>query len=477
MRRRTIAIAALLTLLLAAVPAATRADATGKQGRLAQVRYIVHGLGVQPPHRRLHRGKRGSPLFQQYHLQTKAKQRASVAFRDSTILYLNQRTDAILTNPHVTRVRGGEVDEVHPPGTNHTVTTASAIATAIGTNFDVRVRGKRSTFIVVSGSLLVKNARGQVMVSKNQETTVRPNQPPTPPAPVDADAAIGWTVPLSSGGWQALKTSPDFAPKGIGIDSQGNIYASDYSKDRVVKFSAAGKQVLAWGSKGTGPGQFDAPWGVAVDSHDNVYVSADSAIQKFSSTGQFLSEVGTRGVPGVDPGTFFSPDGLTVDTQDNLYVADQGNDRIQKLSSSLQPLAVFGSLGASPGLSEPEGVAVDRAGTIYIADTLNNRIATISPTGTPLASWGTKGTLLDQLNLPVSIAVDAAGNVFVADELNNRIVEFGPNGDPLTSWGVLGNGVGQFDQPDAVTIDRHGTLYVADSHRIQKLPGAAVGSG
>ena len=60
------------------------------------------------------------------------------------------------------------------------------------------------------------------------------------------------------------------------------------------------------GSPGTGPLQFQAPMGLAVDSQDNVYVAerGGNRIQKISSAGQFVSNFGTQ---GSQPGQFDAP--------------------------------------------------------------------------------------------------------------------------------------------------------------------------
>ncbi len=52
-----------------------------------------------------------------------------------------------------------------------------------------------------------------------------------------------------------------------------------------------------WGSRGSADGQFNNPRGIAVDSDGNVYVadSGNNRIQKFSRFGTFLKKWGGRG--------------------------------------------------------------------------------------------------------------------------------------------------------------------------------------
>ena len=57
--------------------------------------------------------------------------------------------------------------------------------------------------------------------------------------------------------------------------------------------------ITKWGFKGTGDGQFDAAFGIAVDALGNVYVADDGKdrIQKFDSNGNFITKWGFKG-PG-----------------------------------------------------------------------------------------------------------------------------------------------------------------------------------
>ena len=79
---------------------------------------------------------------------------------------------------------------------------------------------------------------------------------------------------------------------------------------------AAGTFLFKFGSLGTGDGQFDSPWGVAVDAAGNVYVAdySNHRIQKFTSTGTFLAKWGSL---GSGDGQFSSPIGVAMDASGN----------------------------------------------------------------------------------------------------------------------------------------------------------------
>jgi DNA-binding beta-propeller fold protein YncE len=88
-----------------------------------------------------------------------------------------------------------------------------------------------------------------------------------------------------------------------------------------------------WGSYGSGPGQFNTPYGVAIDASGNVYVAEtiNHRVQVFSGSGVYLTQFGSL---GSGSGQFSQPTDVAVDVNGNIYVADHNNHRIQ----------VFGSL-------------------------------------------------------------------------------------------------------------------------------------
>ncbi len=224
------------------------------------------------------------------------------------------------------------------------------------------------------------------------------------------------------------------AASGVAVDrATGDIYVTDGFPERtsgiVQKFNASGVLQLAWGTSGTGSGQFlNGAGGVAVDSAGNVYVTdlGNHRVEKFTSGGIFTTSWGGSGTGN---GQFGGPEGIAIDAANNIYIADTGNHRIQKFDTSGTFVTKWGTNGSADGqFDTPWGVSVDSLGDVYVADTNNNRIQKFSATGTFISSCGTSGTGNDQFSGPQDVGADSAGNYYVADTGNDRVQKFGAGG-------------------------------------------------
>jgi DNA-binding beta-propeller fold protein YncE len=91
--------------------------------------------------------------------------------------------------------------------------------------------------------------------------------------------------------------------------------------------------VKKWGSSGIGDGQFERPRGIALDSSGNVYVadSNNNRIQKFDSNGKFITKWGSE---GTGDGQFYGLRGIAIGSSGNVYAGDWGNNRVQVFSPS-----------------------------------------------------------------------------------------------------------------------------------------------
>jgi DNA-binding beta-propeller fold protein YncE len=127
---------------------------------------------------------------------------------------------------------------------------------------------------------------------------------------------------------QSFATPTMIQPYQIALDKEGNIYVAEAGSQKIEKLDSSGKSLLVFGENGTGPGKFREPRGVSVDSDGNIYTSDQSnRIQKFAPDGSFINEFGNW---GSDTGEFFNPRGVYVDESGNLWINDTQNERLQQ---------------------------------------------------------------------------------------------------------------------------------------------------
>ena len=79
----------------------------------------------------------------------------------------------------------------------------------------------------------------------------------------------------------------------------GRLFISDgYGNARILEYSSAGKRVNVWGTKGTGPGQFRIPHGIANDGKLLYVADRENArIQRFDFDGHYIGEWNHLGRP------------------------------------------------------------------------------------------------------------------------------------------------------------------------------------
>jgi streptogramin lyase len=314
--------------------------------------------------------------------------------------------------------------------------------------------------------------------------------PSSPQAPATADATLARFR----------------GPQGVALNANGDLYVADTQNYTIRKIAANGVVTTIAGSAGTagsadGAGavaRFTEPRGVALDSTGNVYVTDGSVIRRISLSGTVTTIAGTQGQFGDDDGTgsmarFRAPNGIAVDAAGNVYVADIFDSalRIRKISpvgvvstfaggnsggSAEIPRDGVGTLAAFVG---PTALAFDSAGNLYVADVAMGGLTApnlydgatfirkISPTGvvtTVAGNYGfgslPAGGPVAQISRASAIAVDGSGNIFVTDRFNNanRVQKISPSG----SISVLPLDASQFGTLAGLAIDTGGELYASD---------------
>jgi sugar lactone lactonase YvrE len=256
-------------------------------------------------------------------------------------------------------------------------------------------------------------------------------------------------------------------PQGVALDAAGNIYVADSWNNTIRRVTPSGMVTTLAGlarqvgsTDGIGSAaRFNYPNSVAVDSAGNIYVADlyNATIRKVTPAGAVTTLAGQAGIYGHADGKgsvaqFNAPFSLAVDDADDIYVADMFNNAIRKVTATGMVTTLAGQLSYKIGsmdgtvrgaqFSHPRGVAVDNLDNVYVADTDNQTIRRITPdgavrtlaglTGQTGSADGTGNTA--RFGCPMSLTMDPAGNLYVVDQ-SNAVIRKGvpakPGGDTV----------------------------------------------
>jgi hypothetical protein len=257
--------------------------------------------------------------------------------------------------------------------------------------------------------------------------------------------------------WTDITHSEVFSsPYGVAVDSSDNVYVTDYGHSTIKELTNGSWKDIA------GSGVPSHPYGVAVDSSDNVYVTdvANNTIKELTHGSSSWTDI-------TGSGGFDHPFGVAVDSSGNVYVADYANNKIKELTNG-----AWTDITHSEGFNSPYGVAVDRFGNVYVTDYYNTDRTDYYNTKIKELTHGSSSwtdiTDSGGFTSPYGVAVDSSGNVYVADLTNNKIKEL-TNGS--SSWTDITDSE-VFGSPYGVAVDGSGNVYATDryTNKIMELP-------
>jgi len=204
----------------------------------------------------------------------------------------------------------------------------------------------------------------------------------------------------------------------MAIAPNGDIYLVDGVNNRIIVVNSDGRWKFAFGSEGSGNGQFKIPLGIDI-----------------SDSGQ-------------------------------VFIADTGNHRIQVFDAGGKFLYMFTVKTGSPKIkSDPVDVAVSKLNNyLYVSDNDNHMIRVYSQNGKHEFEWGKFGEELGEFRYPGMMVLNEYNQIYIIDVLNTRVQKFDPFGEfeaDIGSWGVL---QGTFFRPKGVALDKKGRVFVSDSY-------------
>ena len=280
------------------------------------------------------------------------------------------------------------------------VTPAGVVTTLAGlaSNNTGSTDGKGSAARFNGPANMAVDTNGNVYLADSGNNTIREV---TPEGVVTTLAGLAGHAGSTDGTNSAARFN---LPYGVAVDSAGNLYVADalnYTIRKVtpvgtnwVVTTLAGAAGVAGSADGTNrAARFNGPVDTAVDTNGNVYVTDfnNDTIRKVTPAGVVTTLAGLAGSSGSADGTgsaarFYAPIGVAVDKAGNVYVTEYFNYTIREVTpvgtnwvvTTLAGLAGYfaeiDGTGSGARFNNPYAVAVDMAGNVYVGDFSNSTI-------------------------------------------------------------------------------------------------------
>ncbi|HEX9094211.1 MAG TPA: NHL repeat-containing protein [Coriobacteriia bacterium] len=308
---------------------------------------------------------------------------------------------------------------------------------------------------------------------------VRMLQPAGAPTKAEPDGLV-WVKSMY--GFGSAKDEQLLEPTSVAIAPNGDVYANDPQRARVMRFASDGtfKSLVHTGAGGTGKGQFIRPGSLATDGDGNLYVADPFAnkIIVFDDRDTYLREWATD-----------RPNGVSVHG-DAVYVMTNGV--VTVFGKGGEPRGSFGRRGRARGEIDAYQGVIGDGSRIYVADALNRRleafelngdVAWVRPDPDASVATATADTTptagAEQLyDLPQDLVFDGAGRLVVIDAFRFETVVVDPkDGKVLARYGEYGTNDGQFFYPTGIDYDPARDWFaIADTRndrvQIVRLPGS-----
>src|ERR1700674_325201 len=259
-------------------------------------------------------------------------------------------------------------------------------------------------------------------------------------------------------------------PYGIAVDSKNNLYVADQKVGAIFIFNTETRDVEL--IKNKTHAHFVRIIGLAMDDNDRLFVSDPGLRHVLAFDAAHKAEdVITEGL--------VSPGSLAIDRENRLlYVSDIELDQVLVYDAdTLKLKRKIGTTGhnhelTSPGdFAKPTGLAVDQEGNLYVADTLNNRIEIFDADGKFISAFGKSGDGPGYFARPKGVAIDGDGHIWVADGMQDRVQVFNKEAQLLISFGGHGMLPGQFQGLVGIAVDKNNRVFTSEIYpgRVQQF--------
>jgi streptogramin lyase len=235
----------------------------------------------------------------------------------------------------------------------------------------------------------------------------------------------------------------------------------------------SGTNSIAYGTQGSGVGQFYGPQGIALDSAGRIYIADiynDRIVRIDDMNGTNWTSYGTYGT-GV--GEFVLPQSVSIDPAGHIWVLDGGHGLIRMDDMNGTNWTPVGSAGSGVGqfLALSSAPGFDALGRIYVADAGNNWIVRFDDLNftnwTTLSQSQPIGPYIYKFGGPTGVVTDPAGKIYVASGTN--VIRI----DDMTGANWTSIGVGTFP-PHTIAVDSSGMVLLGNGYEAQIVDSEAT---
>jgi hypothetical protein len=177
---------------------------------------------------------------------------------------------------------------------------------------------------------------------------------------------------------------------------------------------------------------------------------------------EFLNAWGDK---GQGPGQLDAPVAFAADSLGNIFFADPNSGFVHKFESSGTPLQSF----EDSHVRHAAGIAVDSGGAIYVVDAQRGALHVFFPDGTFFQTWRT--TAQRHFSGAMGIGTDEEGALYVPDPANSRVLKFSNRGRLVKSWPAPQKAISPDERPSWISTQPDNSLFVAyfNTGRIEKF--------
>ena len=213
------------------------------------------------------------------------------------------------------------------------------------------------------------------------------------------------------------------------------LYVAAYENNRIDVYDPDGTFKRSFGSYGTGDGEMEGPTALTIDGNGNIIIADfyNHRVVRHTAEGEFISAWGVSDEVSARLDRFNYPLDIVTGLDGTLvYVLDSGNERIKVYGSDGEYkfkwggpfgrnifISYFYWFPFEGWFSDPKSLAIDEDGQIYVGDASNKRVQIFTEEGEFITSFGAEDE--NEFGTIGGIDVAGDGSIFIVNQTTRTI--------------------------------------------------------